>query len=92
MRETDKRMDQRIHETDSTLTVDDVRDQCERLSRFVRCFPKFADMRLCGGVAGLSFDCEADKFAYRQDLYVLTLSGEGFVVVLNDDKFQHKTW
>jgi hypothetical protein len=53
-------------------------------------------------VAGIRIEEESDRYAYRKGLFVLTLSplikgvrglsGEGMVVILNDEKFKPKEW
>jgi hypothetical protein len=77
-------------EVKTTLKVDDVKDFLDKLPRFKEFFEEYEDMRLYGAVAGISIDEQADRFAYKNDLYVLTLSGEGTVVILNDEKFVPK--
>jgi hypothetical protein len=79
-------------EVKTTLKVEHVRDQEERLQRFFECFPDFREKRLYGAVAGLTIEEEADKYAYRQGLYVLTLIGDNLVKVLNDQKFCPRDW
>ena len=37
---------------------------------------------------GIRIEEEADKFAYRNGLFVLTVGGEGMLKMLNDEKFQ----
>jgi hypothetical protein len=77
-------------EVKTTLKVDDVKDFLEKLPRFKEFFEEYDDMKLYGAVAGISIDEQADRFAYKNGLYVLTLSGEGTVVILNDEKFVPK--
>ena len=79
-------------EVKTTLKVEHVNDHEDRLKRFTECFPQFSGMELHGGVAGISFEEESDKYAYRRGLYVLTLTGNNMVTVLNDDKFRPKIW
>ncbi|CAN2044196.1 hypothetical protein GMMP13_120030 [Candidatus Magnetomoraceae bacterium gMMP-13] len=40
----------------------------------------------------MSFAEEADKYAYRRGLYVLTLVGENMLTIVNDNKFRPKEW
>ena len=37
---------------------------------------------------GLEFAADADRYAYRQGLFVLGLTGEGLVQIQNSDQFQ----
>jgi hypothetical protein len=48
-------------------------------------------MQLYGAVAGIGIESDADRYAYRQGLFVLAQSGDG-VVILNDEQFQPKAW
>ena len=59
----------------------------ERLSIFKEVFPRYRDMQVIGAVAGMSIEQEADIYAIKQGLYVLTQSGEN-VTLLNSADFQ----
>ena len=61
------------------------------MEHFKRFFPQYDGNRLIGAVAGMVIAEEADKFAYRQGLFVITQTGET-VQLLNDEKFQPKRW
>jgi hypothetical protein len=81
-----------VVEVKTTLKVEDVNDFIiEKLSRFFEFFPKYKGMTLYGAVAGIRIEEESDKYAdpsqYAQDkgLFVLTLSGEGMVVILSPE-------
>jgi len=78
-------------EVKSTLSVDDVRYFLESLSKFKRIFPEYANKKLLGAVAGIEITGEADKFAYRQGLFVIGQAGET-IQIINDEKFQPKEW
>lgn len=71
--------------------MEDVRDHLYRMEHFRRFFPQYTDNRLIGAVAGMVIAEEADKFAYRQGLFVIAQAGET-VHLLNDEKFQPKHW
>jgi Holliday junction resolvase-like predicted endonuclease len=82
-----------VVEVKTTLKVEDVNDFIiEKLSRFFEFFPKYKGMKLYGAVAGIRIEEKSDRYAYRKGLFVLTLSGEGMVVILNDEKFRPKEW
>jgi Holliday junction resolvase-like predicted endonuclease len=82
-----------VVEVKTTLKVEDVNDFIsEKLSRFFEFFPKYKGMTLYGAVAGIRIEESADRYAYRKGLFVLTLSGEGMVVILNDEKFRPNEW
>jgi predicted AAA+ superfamily ATPase len=78
-------------EAKSTLGVDDVREHIARLEKFKTFFPEYADRKVIGAVAGIVIDEDADKFAYRNGLFVIAQSGE-VVTILNDAQFRPKQW
>jgi len=78
-------------EVKSTLGVDDIKDHLERLGKFAAFFPEYKDRKVVGAVAGIVIDEGADKFAYRNGLFVIAQSGET-VKILNDEKFTPKVW
>ena len=78
-------------EVKSTLKVDDVRAQIERLGQFREFFPEYADRQILGAVAGIVIEEQADRFAYREGLFVIGQAGDT-VRILNDNKFQPKSW
>ncbi|MGF1570786.1 MAG: DUF3782 domain-containing protein, partial [Nodosilinea sp.] len=61
------------------------------LGRFRDFFPEHAQRQLYGAVAGIAIESDADRYAYRQGLFVLAQSGE-HVVILNDAQFQPRAW
>jgi hypothetical protein len=56
------------------------------LPRFFEFFPNLRRPVLYGGVAGMSIDEDADRFAYKQGLFVIGQTGEN-LRILNDKKF-----
>lgn len=78
-------------EAKSTLTVDDVNEHLKKLRRFKEFFPRFADRKVIGAVAGIVIEERSDKYAYRKGLFVIGQTGET-VKILNDEKFNPKTW
>ena len=78
-------------EVKSTLGVEDVKEHIERLGKFRRFFPEYKDKQLLGAVAGIVFEGDSDRFAYKQGLYVIGQTGET-VHILNDEKFEPKSW
>jgi hypothetical protein len=79
-----------VIEVKTTLKVEDVREFIENLERFTFFFPRYKRMSIYGGVAGIHIEADADKFAYRQGLFVLTGSGEGLITMLNPPDFKPK--
>ena len=77
-------------EVKTTLKVEDVRYFLERMREFLWFFPKYRGYRVYGAVAGVQIEEQADRFAYHQGLYVLTLGRNGLARILNDEKFRPK--
>lgn len=78
-------------EVKSELTVADVKEHLERLSRFKKLFPHYRGFNVMGAVAGMVVPDDAAKFAYRQGLFVLGQSGET-VEIRNDMAFKPAVW
>ena len=80
-----------VVEVKSSLGVDDVKELIHDLRQFRQFFPEYAQKQLYGAVAGIEIEEGADKYAYRQGLFVLAQAGE-VVSILNDLDFQPKGW
>jgi hypothetical protein len=80
-----------VVEVKSSLSVDDVKELIKNLTEFRQFFPEYNQKQLYGAVAGIEIEEGADKYAYRQGLFVLAQSGES-VAILNNTEFQPKTW
>ncbi|AGF51441.1 slr1818 [Synechocystis sp. PCC 6803] len=80
-----------VVEVKSKLSVQDVKDFLTNLAEFRRFFPEYEQKQVYGAVAAMDIEEGADKYAYRQGLFVLTQSGES-VSILNSDEFQPKNW
>jgi hypothetical protein len=78
-------------EVKSKLALADVDDHLERLSKFKRLMPRYADVRALGAVAAMVIPKDVARYAYRKGFFVLAQSGES-LVILNDAKFQPKAW
>lgn len=78
-------------EVKTTLKVEDVVEHEERLGKFRKFFPEYADRKVIGAVAGMRMEESADRYAYRRGFFVLAQTGET-VRILNDEKFQPKVW
>jgi hypothetical protein len=77
-----------VIEVKSNLKVQDVNDFLEDLHHFLHFFPKYANRRIYGAVAGLNIEEDADRYAYRRGLFVLGLVGDGIVQIKNDRRFR----
>jgi hypothetical protein len=80
-----------VVEVKSRLSVRDVQDFIEDLDDFRRFFPEYNKKHLYGAVAGIDIEEGADKYAYRQGLFVLAQTGDT-ITVLNGEQFQPKNW
>jgi hypothetical protein len=78
-------------ECKSHLTLDDVKEQLERLAKLKRLLPKYAGSRVLGAVAAMVVPDNVAKFAYRQGLFVIGQSGEQ-LLIRNDAQFVPKAW
>ena len=78
-------------EVKSSLDASDVKEFIEDLQQFHTFFPEYADMQLYGAVAGIGIESDADRYAYKQGLFVLTQVGES-ITILNDEKFEPRVW
>jgi len=78
-------------EVKSTLSVEDVNEHIRKLERFKEFLPRFEKHRILGAVAGIVIEEDADKYAYRKGLFVITQTG-GSVMILDDEKCKPKEW
>ena len=80
-----------VVEVKSSLGVNDVKELKSDLTRFRQFFPEYAQKQLYGAVAGIEIEEGADRYAYRQGLFVLAQAGET-VSILNNPDFEPKNW
>ena len=78
-------------ECKSRLTKEEVERHVERMNKFKRLLPKYADMRIHGAVAGMVVDEDAIQAAQAAGLWVLAPSGET-VALKNDPGFTPRVW
>ncbi len=78
-------------EAKSTLSVENVNEHLDKLARFKSFFPEYSDRKVIGAVAGIVIDEGADRYAYKNGLFVIGQSGET-VKILNDKKFIPRSW
>ena len=78
-------------EVKASLSVGDVREFLNDLRQFHDFFPEYADWQVHGAVSGMRIEDGADRYAYRQGLFVLSPTGDT-VKILNDAGFQPKVW
>jgi hypothetical protein len=75
----------------SHLKREEVERHVERMNKFKRLLPKYADMRIQGAVAGMVVDEDAIQAAQAAGLWVLAPSGET-VALKNDPGFAPRVW
>jgi hypothetical protein len=80
-----------VVEVKSSLGVNDVKDLMNDLKQFRQFFPEYSQKQLYGAVAGIEIEEGADKYAYRQGLFVLAQAGET-VSILNNPDFEPRNW
>ncbi|MGF1567571.1 MAG: DUF3782 domain-containing protein [Nodosilinea sp.] len=78
-------------EVKSKLSQADVDEHLERLGKFKRLMPRYADVRALGAVAAMVVPPEVARYAYRRGLFVLAQTGDS-VTILNDERFQPRAW
>jgi len=80
-----------VVECKSNLSIDDVNEHLERLSKVKKMFPHYRDMRVMGAVATMVIPKNVGRYAYQKGLFVLCQSGDN-MIILNDAKFEPKVW
>jgi len=78
-------------ECKSRLTREEVERHVERMNKFKRLLPKYADMQIHGAVAGMVVDEDAVEAAQAAGLWVLAQSGET-VALKNAPGFTPRVW
>lgn len=73
-------------EVKSRLTQGAVSQFIQNLQLFKLAFPVYRDHHIYGAVAGIEIDEGADRYAYKQGLFVIRQSGDA-VAIDNDDDF-----
>ncbi|MBF0378507.1 MAG: DUF3782 domain-containing protein [Desulfamplus sp.] len=78
-------------ECKSSLSIDDVNEHLERLTKVKILLPQYGDMKVMGAVAAMVIPENVGKYAYKKGLFVLCQKGDT-MVILNDDKFKPALW
>ena len=78
-------------ECKSNLSVDDVNDHLNRLSKLKKLLPKYSNMRVMGAIAAMVLPDDVARYAYRQGLFVLSQSGDT-IIIRNDATFIPEIW
>ncbi|MBI4646698.1 MAG: hypothetical protein HY738_08950 [Bacteroidia bacterium] len=77
-----------IIEVKTTMNVEKVNEFLEKLSRIREYFPEYSEKQIYGAVAGIKYEENSDKYAYRNGLFVIVNSGEGLIKIANSRKFK----
>lgn len=75
-------------EVKTTLSVADINEFVQDLADFTTYFPVYRNFRIYGAVAAINITEKADRYAYKQGLFVLTLTGDDLVEIRNDERFR----
>ena len=78
-------------EVKSKLLMDDVKQHLQRLAQFKDFFPRYADTRVMGAVAGIVSEKDAERFANDQGLFVIVQTGDT-VCLANGEAFVPYIW
>jgi hypothetical protein len=78
-------------EVKSKLLSYDILHFVEKLGRFKYFFPKYANKKLIGAVAGIIIDDSVKNLALDKELFIIAQKGEN-VEIINDKDFNPKFW
>ncbi len=80
-------------EVKTTLSVGDVDEHIEKhLKPFRLFFPEYRDRKVLGAVAYIHLEENADRYAYKKGLFVLTFTSGDAVRIKNDVRFVPAEW
>jgi len=80
-------------EVKTTLNVEAVNEHIEKhLIPFKTFFPEYKDKAIYGAVAYIHVEENADRYAYKKGLYVLTFGDNDMVIIKNDPQFKPVAW
>jgi hypothetical protein len=80
-----------VVEVKSRLTQKNINRFIKNLGQFKQAFPAYKDYQIYGAVAAIEIDQGADRYAYKQGLFVIKQSGNT-VEIDNDEDFQPTVW
>lgn len=78
-------------ECKSNLSIDDVNEHLERLSKIKRLIPRYKDNNIVGAVAGMVIPENVANYAIKKGLYVIGQNGE-HLELSNSETFTPKVW
>lgn len=74
------------------MNVEKVNEFIEKQQNIHSYFPEWSDKKIYEAIAGIKYDENPDKFAYRQGLFVLRNSDEGIIKIANNKQFIPKAF
>jgi hypothetical protein len=80
-----------VIEVKSRPKVEDINEHLERVAILKQLIPIYRNSHVHGAIAGMTWDEETARYAYRQGLFVLGQSGDT-VTILNDKNFRPRIW
>lgn len=78
-------------ECKSNLSVDDVNQHLERLTKLKRLLPAYADKRVLGAMASMVIEDNVAQYVYRKGLYLIGQNGD-HLEIRNEQDFVAKVW
>ncbi len=81
-----------IIEVKTDMTVKKIDHFLETLSKIKTYLPRYADKKIYGAVAGIKYNEQSDKYAYRQGLFVLRNTGDYIIEIANSKQFSPKVF
>jgi hypothetical protein len=82
-----------VVEVKTTLRVENVDEHIEkRLKPFKRFFPEYRDRKVYGAVAYIHVEENADRYAHKKGLFVLSFTTGDMVEIQNDERFVPRVW
>jgi len=70
------------------LKTQDVTDFLKKLHDFFSSFPKYRGYKVYGAIIGIRIEENADRFAYKNGLFVFKVGSKGTLKILNDINFK----
>ena len=78
-------------EVKTTVKIEHIKEHLERLEKFKYFFPEYKEFKVYGAIAGLRYEEDSDRFAYKKGLFVLKCQ-DGVIKIVNDKNFRPRVW
>lgn len=73
-------------EVKSKCKVEDIEEHEDRLARFKEAFPQYANKKVIGGIAAITYDSDCHRYAFKRGLFALKPT-KGVAHILNNAAF-----